>query len=80
MKQFSVTSDFFELGGHSLLATQITSRLRDAFEIEIPVSSIFENRTVAELSKLVAEARQQHSTMSVPAITSLPRERRRRTG
>jgi amino acid adenylation domain-containing protein len=80
MKQFSVTSDFFELGGHSLLATQITSRLRDAFEIEIPVSRIFENRTVAELSKLVAEARQQHSTMSVPAITSLPRERRRRTG
>ena len=79
MKEFSVTNDFFELGGHSLLATQIISRLRDAFQIELPVGSIFENRTVAELSKLVAEARQKDLRMNAPAITTLPRERRSRT-
>jgi len=79
IKQFSVATDFFELGGHSLLATQIISRLRDTFQIELPVASIFENRTVAELSRLVAEARQQDVKMNPPAITILPRERRRRT-
>jgi amino acid adenylation domain-containing protein len=79
IKQFSVTRDFFELGGHSLLATQIISRLRDTFQIELPVSSIFENRTVTELSRLVAEARKQDVKMSAPAIMTLPRERRRRT-
>jgi len=61
------------------LATQIISRLRDTFQIELPVASIFENRTVAELSRLVAEARQQDVKMNPPAITILPRERRRRT-
>jgi amino acid adenylation domain-containing protein len=79
IKQFSVATDFFELGGHSLLATQIISRLRDTFQIELPVASIFENRTVAELSRLVAEARQQDVKINPPAITILPRERRRRT-
>jgi amino acid adenylation domain-containing protein len=79
IKQFSVATDFFELGGHSLLATQIISRLRDTFQIELPVASIFENRTVAELSRLVAEAQQQDVKMNPPAITILPRERRRRT-
>ena len=79
IKQFSVVTDFFELGGHSLLATQIISRLRDTFQIELPVASIFENRTVAELSRLVAETRQQDVKMNPPAITILPRERRRRT-
>lgn len=79
IKQFSVVTDFFELGGHSLLATQIISRLRDTFQIELPVASIFENRTVAELSRLVTEARQQDVKMNPPAITILPRERRRRT-
>src|SRR6185369_5602579 len=77
IKQFSVATDFFELGGHSLLATQIISRLRDTFQIELPVASIFENRTVAELSRLVAETRQQDVKMNPPAITILPRERRR---
>jgi hypothetical protein len=67
------------LGGHSLLATQIISRVRDALQIELPVASIFENRTVAELSKLVEEAQKQGREMNVSAIRALPRERRRRT-
>jgi amino acid adenylation domain-containing protein len=79
IKQFSVLSDFFELGGHSLLATQIISRVRDAFQIELPVASIFQNRTVAELSKLLEEARKQGLEMNASAIRTLPRERRRRT-
>ena len=49
----SVDQNFFELGGHSLLATQLMSRVRDMFQIEIPLRSIFEAKTIAELAKRI---------------------------
>jgi acyl carrier protein len=61
------TASFFELGGHSLLATQLVSRLRRAFEIELPLRAIFEAQTVADLAMLVREA-QTGATHQLPPI------------
>ena len=48
-----VHDNFFELGGHSLLATQVISRIREEFEVELPVRMIFDGMTVAEMATAI---------------------------
>jgi acyl transferase domain-containing protein/acyl carrier protein len=55
VSQIGVHDNFFELGGHSLLATQVISRLRQAFDLPVPLRAIFENPTAAELAVAVEE-------------------------
>ncbi len=51
-----VHDNFFELGGHSLLATQVSTRLRQVFQVDIPVRSLFETPTVADLATMIEQA------------------------
>jgi acyl-CoA synthetase (AMP-forming)/AMP-acid ligase II/acyl carrier protein len=45
--------NFFQLGGHSLLSMQLISRLRDTFQIELPLRTLFESSTVAALGEQI---------------------------
>jgi amino acid adenylation domain-containing protein/FkbM family methyltransferase len=55
VEKIGVHDNFFDLGGHSLLATQVTSRVRDRFEIDWPVRALFEAPTIADMGARVEQ-------------------------
>jgi acyl carrier protein len=55
LEEVGVNDQFLDLGGHSLLATQIVSRVREAFQIDIPLQSILEAATVADMAALIGQ-------------------------
>jgi acyl carrier protein len=71
--EVSIHDTFFDLGGHSLLATQVISRVRAAFNIDIPLRTFFEEPTIAGLASNIEIALQNRSGLEIPPIRSVPR-------
>jgi amino acid adenylation domain-containing protein len=69
LQRVGCQDNFFELGGHSLLATRVVSKLRQVFQIELPLHRLFEAPTIAALAKEVAIA-----TQAAPCLATNPIE------
>jgi amino acid adenylation domain-containing protein len=46
---------FFELGGHSLLAVRLASRLREAFDVDVPINDVFARPVLTSLAEYVLD-------------------------
>ncbi|MFC7984950.1 amino acid adenylation domain-containing protein [Streptomyces sp. NPDC057336] len=53
LEKVGIDDGFFALGGHSLLATRLSVRIRNRFDIDIPIRTIIRYPTVAELAALM---------------------------
>ncbi|MBI1390809.1 MAG: amino acid adenylation domain-containing protein [bacterium] len=49
--------DFFQLGGHSLLAAQLMNRIREAFNIDLPLRAVFEETRLNRLAERIKQIR-----------------------
>src|SRR5262249_38885669 len=55
LEQVSIGDNFFALGGHSLLATRVLSRVGDTLRADVPLRTLFETPTMADLALVIAE-------------------------
>ena len=54
VERVGVEDDFFELGGHSILAAKLIARVRDMFEVQVPLGAIFNSvSTVAGMAQVI---------------------------
>ncbi|HEX6290386.1 MAG TPA: amino acid adenylation domain-containing protein [Herpetosiphonaceae bacterium] len=74
-KHVGVHDNFFMLGGHSLLATQILSRVRETFQVELALSTLFNTPTVAGMAEQITLAQQMARGLPVPPIEVVSRDR-----
>ena len=54
LDQIGIHDNFLDLGGDSLAATRIVSRVISRFQTEIPLRSLFQSPTVAEMAVVIS--------------------------
>jgi non-ribosomal peptide synthetase component F len=55
VERVGIYDDFFALGGHSLLATRIAARVRATFPVEIPLHTLLNTTTIADLADSIEQ-------------------------
>jgi len=68
IEEIGIHDDFFELGGHSLLATQLVTRMRDTYQVQLPLRRLFESPTVSGIADMIREVGYKESSALQPDV------------
>jgi acyl transferase domain-containing protein/acyl carrier protein len=72
IEQVGVHDNFFELGGHSLLAIQAVTRLRQEYQVDLPMRAfLFESPTVEGIAKIIRDNQATFSLETQSTIENL---------
>ena len=78
LEKIGIHDNFFTLGGHSVLAAQIVSQIQNTFGYELPLWTLFQSSTIAELAQVIeqphrsSEELAENSKDAETAFTSHP--------
>ena len=64
-----IHDNFLEIGGDSLTGIRIISRLKESFELDLPVNLIFQKSTIAELALSIERRMEMMMEESNPSIS-----------
>jgi len=74
LERVGAADHFFDLGGHSLLATRVTSRLRAALGVEVPLQDLFAAPRLADFAARVEALRRTGTAPPAPPLVAMPHE------
>ncbi|HVS18632.1 MAG TPA: SDR family NAD(P)-dependent oxidoreductase, partial [Planctomycetota bacterium] len=57
VKRVGPRESFFDLGGHSLIAVRLFARIRQTYQVDFPISLLFEAPTIASCAAAIRRAR-----------------------
>jgi amino acid adenylation domain-containing protein len=67
--EIGVTDDFFDLGGHSLLALKLLQGINETCKLELPLSFVFEARTIRKQAESINAGQRASGPTVVPLQT-----------
>lgn len=65
LRQIGTRDNFFDLGGHSLLAVRLLSEIERLFNVNLPLSTLFDEATVERIARLIEQRGQAESWPSL---------------
>jgi thioesterase domain-containing protein/acyl carrier protein len=70
--RIGVRDDFFAAGGHSLLAVRLMAEIEEAFDVALPLTSLFDGGTIEQQASLLEDGPRSHAVATHQATQADP--------